>query len=203
MNAKGLLYFLGGAIFGGGLTFLLIKEKYKEEADQAIDEVKKYYKKLEDEKEVKTGKTLKGDVISINAKNVGADQMTTSAMTAYTTLYSGNTEEEPEDDEEDEDDYENVCPSEPVSHPYVIDEASFVNEKSYYDKIGLFYYQGNNVVTSENYEPIADWEDLIGPDIGARFRLQDRSDERFEYIYIRNDSIGSDYEICLKRESFN
>lgn len=196
MNAKGLLYFLGGAVFGGGLTFLLIKEKYKEEADTAISEVKKYYKSLEEKDS--------GLTVTVKAEDVGADAKEEPSITSYTKLYfhpdDSVTEEDGEDDEED---YSDICPAEPVGHPYCIDEAAFVNEKSYYDKVGLFYYQGNNVITSENYEPVLDWEELIGPDIGARFKLQDRSDEEFNYIYIRNDSIGADYEIALKKESFD
>ena len=196
MNAKGLLYFLGGAVFGGGLTFLLIKEKYKEEADTAISEVKKYYKSLEEKDS--------GLTVTVKAEDVGADAKEEPSITSYTKLYfhpdDSVTEEDGEDDEED---YSDICLAEPVGHPYCIDEAAFVNEKSYYDKVGLFYYQGNNVITSENYEPVLDWEELIGPDIGARFKLQDRSDEEFNYIYIRNDSIGADYEIALKKESFD
>ena len=214
MSAKGLLYFLGGMVLGGGLSYLLLREKYQKESKEAIDEVKEYYKKLEEEIKEKDGKT-----VTIKAEDVGAEKegkytpdtvITTNPYAVVANLYAKKEEvvnyndisKDDLEDEDEDDEFSGIYPEEPVGHPYVIDEASFVNEKSYYDKLGLFYYQGNNVITNEDGEVVSDWEDLVGPDIGARFRLQDRSDEPFSYIYIRNDSLGCDYEIALRKESF-
>ena len=205
MGIKELLSFLGGMALGGGLCFIFLNEKHKKEKHEEIEELKRYYTEHGIEKPCKEEKT--DETIVIDAKSVGADSINTVPNTQYETyanLYKSVDEPLDADLEEDPDDpgYDALYPEEPVGHPYVIDEAAFVNEKSFYDKLGLFYYQGDNTIVNENDEIVDDWVNLIGPDIGARFKLQDRSDEPFSYIYIRNDSIGADFEIALRRESF-
>ena len=110
--------------------------------------------------------------------------------------------EEDDEDEEDDELYAGVHPEEPQSAPYVISDAMFAGDKTYYDKVGLFYYEQDDVIVNENYEVVDNWQALIGPDIGAKFKLYDKGEDPTEFIYIRNDSLGSDYEIELMHEKF-
>ena len=203
MNPKNLLYFMVGSALGAGLTFILLKEKYRTESEEAIEEVKKYYKRFEEKPEEK------------GPEEAGVPLEKGSLMdNYYTTTYMYKPSGDPisndisDDDKDLEDDYDEddevyaLHPEEPASAPYVIGEADFVGSNNHYDKVGLFYYSGTNTVVDENDEIVEDWERLIGPDIGARFKLVDAHDEPFSYIYIRNDQLGADYEVALRNEDF-
>ena len=208
MGIKELLSFLGGMAIGSGICYIVMKERYRKESKEEIEELKRYYEVERPSKKEAEGEVVepKEVTVSIDAKNIGADMKDKNSYKSYTNIYNKGTvfDKVEEDADEDEDDpgYDELYPEEPVGRPYCIDEAAFVNEKSFYDKVGLFYYSGDNTIVNENDEIVTDWVELIGPDIGSRFKLQDRSDEPFSYIYIRNDSLGCDYEVALRRESY-
>lgn len=200
MSPKNLLYFLLGAALGAGVSFYFTREKYIKENREALDEVKEYYKKFE--KESKKDGIEENNTVTIKATDVGAEEFANYEV--ETKPYRDILDNDLEDEEIEDADEEILVlhPEETSDRPYVIDESSFVNERTYYDKLGLNFYSLDNVVTDEMDEIVLDWEKLVGPNLGTRFKKQSRFDENFDYIYIRNDSVGADYEVHIIRENY-
>ena len=202
MNAKQLLYFLAGFAIGGGLAWYLTKEKYITENKEDLEDVKAYYKKINEEKNEEKDEQLN---VTVEVENDPYETVKSlySAKEQMFQDYTNFTDDE--EDEPGEEDFpdEELYPAEPLSAPYVISEDQYVHEKRAYDKANLYFFENDKVVTDENYDPIPDYESLVGKDLGAKFKIIDRHDEKIEYIYIRNDSIGCDYEIKIYHEAFN
>ena len=202
MNVKQLLYFLAGLAMGSGLTWYLMKENYIQENKEAVKAVKDYYKKINEEKNDEKDEQLN---VTVEVENDPYETVKSlySAKEQMFQDYTTFTDEDEDEPEEEDFPDEELYPSEPVSAPYVISEDQFVQEKRAYDKANLYFFETDKVVTDENYDPIPDYESLVGKDLGAKFKIIDRHDEKIEYIYIRNDSIGCDYEIKILHEAFD
>ncbi len=76
-------------------------------------------------------------------------------------------------------------------------------EDGYFDKLSLTYYEGDNVLVSDDVEtdadgPFADVEDTIGIDIFEEFRSGPEDE-----IYVRNPNTGIDYMIVKDPRKYN
>lgn len=79
--------------------------------------------------------------------------------------------------------------------PYFIEGSEFHNTKQWYDKISLNYYEGDNTLTDDRDEEIAnnEWVDICGEEFCNWFG---RDEDDPDIVYVRNDQRGIDYEIC-------
>lgn len=80
----------------------------------------------------------------------------------------------------------------------VISKAEFANNADY--EVHTFkYYQGDDVVTSDNDIPIPHPEDILGDEALVSFGIQS---EDPDIVYIRNDIKNALYEIVRTEKSF-
>ena len=179
---KNILIFAGGIILGAVGTYLItnkkIKDKYEEISTREITEVKQLYlskcrkqdeiKKLNDEKE---------------------RMMETIQANRYSVM------------DEEEDGEEQLREAEaPVEHPdtpYVITPDQFVNEKRYYEKLTLLYYEDDETLTNEIDDRIEDIDTSIGAESIDHF-----GEWEPDVVYVRNDRIGIDYEVILQHSAY-
>lgn len=106
--------------------------------------------------------------------------------------------------DEDEDlDIVDTTPAKDAPGPYVLedDDASkasekFVNEEPYFDKITLFLYD-DGVLCSETEEIITDIPGTVGRDSLNRI-----GEYEPDVVYVRNESISTDYEIIRQYRDF-
>lgn len=90
-----------------------------------------------------------------------------------------------------------VYPTEPETEPYYISEDSFISDHFEYEKLTLFWFTGDDVVTDEEYQPLEDLA-LIGWDWQNHFDEEDDPD----IVHVRNPKIAVDYEIIRDRRSY-
>ena len=79
--------------------------------------------------------------------------------------------------------------------PYVISDTEFTNEFIHHDKISLYYYVYDDVLCNENEEPIDDIDNTVGWDVFKVLETQNSG-------WVRNENLGSDFEICVVQNSF-
>lgn len=101
--------------------------------------------------------------------------------------------EYPRDDEED--DPVKVVPitERTVRDPFVIDEEMFAMD-DFQEKVTVTYYEGDDTLCDED-ESIMQIGDTIGWNA-----LEDICDK--DVIYVRNEKLGIDYEVCLDERSY-
>lgn len=136
-NTKGLLMFIVGVAIGSVTTWKLVETKYKQIANEEIDDMKEYYdRKLN---EIGEGKEIE----------------------------EIDEEEEEPFIEEDKDEYKDIVKkyhsdSDHISNkPYVIEPSEFGGIEDY-DQINLTYYADGVVVDDLSGEVVEDLEKLIG-----------------------------------------
>lgn len=210
---KEILIFAGGALLGAACTYLIVnkmtKTKYEAIANSEIAEVKNLY----------LSKCRKLDDIKKN--NEEKEKIATTYVTLHSNKFSSVTENDiaekikfkvkdiirdnsyevipPEEDEDEEDRWEREAqyPVDEISSiPYTITPDQFVNEKRYYDKITLLYYE-NGVLTSEAEDYEEDIDSTIGQDSLNKF-----GEFEEDAVYVRNDRLSIDYEVLLQHCDF-
>lgn len=80
--------------------------------------------------------------------------------------------------------------------PYIIDDIQYAEEHSEFSKIGLYYY-ADGILCDES-------ENLVDDVIGT---IGDAAEEYLRHfgttqLYVRNESIGADYEILVMTQNF-
>lgn len=174
--------FAFGAAVGSVVTWKLIETKYKRIADEEIESVREVYAKVygdspeESEDEDEEDQKIFDDLV----KDLG---------------YSSEEEkkEEPKKEkkesegEEDEDD---------MLSPYVIEEEDF--DDNGYETESLYYYDDGVLIYSITEEVIDDIDGLVGKD-----SIEQLLESGEDYIYVRNDELGIDFEILRDRRNFS
>ena len=182
MNVKVLIGFISGAIFGGALGAYLMKDKYKEESEQAIEAIRLYYKEKSEKKrseKEEEHKEVKHDDDAI------ADLRKVNTYTDYSTKkYAEEVKK-----------YTDIPPAEAPSEPYVITEDEYTDTNPHYTKTDLYYYSMNDVLTDIDDDVITDPESLVGKNLYKRFQSQGGFDSFIDEIFMRNDNISEDFHI--------
>jgi hypothetical protein len=109
--------------------------------------------------------------------------------------------ESPRDDE-DEEDYEyEQRRYEPNSSekPYVISIDEYSEENTHYDKITLYFYEDDEVLTEDDEEAIDDPNALVG-DYALNCFGENSGDP--EVVYVRNERLQIDYEVIRLSKSY-
>ena len=194
---KNALIFLGGAVIGSALTYLIVKDKYEKIIDEEIQSVKKEYAKSYEAKktvealnETKT-KILENVMSKASMVGVGLYEKQTEAPVNYNVFSKPRPEiEEDAGNEEEIPDYAGH-PTEGIAGvPYTISPELFVNDKKRFDKITLEYYEGNDMLIEEMSNEPVDIDESIGRDSLRMFGEFER-----DLVYVRNERLETDYEV--------
>ena len=194
---KNVLIFLGGAVIGSALTYLIVKDKYEKIIDEEIQSVKEEYAKSYEAKktvealnETKT-KILENVMSKASMVGIGPYEKQTEAPVNYNVFSKPRPEtEENDDDEEDIPNYAGH-PTEGIAGvPYTISPELFVNDKKRFDKITLEYYEVNDMLIEEMSNEPVDIDESIGRDSLRMFGEFER-----DLVYVRNERLETDYEV--------
>lgn len=109
--------------------------------------------------------------------------------------------EHPRDDEQDEDYEYEQKKYEPSSNekPYIISIDEYTEENTHYDKLTLYFYEDDEVLTEDNEEMIEDVEAIVG-NYALNCFGENSGDP--EVVYVRNDRLQIDYEVIRLSKSY-
>lgn len=167
-----------GAGIGSAVTWKLVKNKYKDLAQAEIDSVKEVYKRKEQH--------FAG---CRNEKLESSDEDRLRYEKTIDDMGYDNISEEKEEVNKEED--------EEMHTPYVISPEDY-DTLDDYETESLIYYEKDHVLTDERDNVIKNVDDLIGEESLNHFgEFEDDS------VFVRNDQLKTDFEICLDAGAFS
>lgn len=83
--------------------------------------------------------------------------------------------------------------------PYIIHQDEFSQQEEGYGQVTFTYYAVDAVLTDEDEQPIDDQDEVVGLD---NLRNFGHGADDYHVVYIRNDRLELDYEICLVAASY-
>lgn len=181
---KGLCIFAAGALAGAAVAARVVRDKYQQEAEEEIAEMRDYYRELR--KNAKTpdeDKMLEEDENSKEEKEVKEENTKNEYnkivenYTNYTQYNDTETKENKKEEKEERTDYE----------PFIISAEEF-GEDPGYDTATLTYYK-DKVLTD-------DLDDVIDYSVAGEENLKIFDEHPdCKAIYVRDDIYMVDYEI--------
>jgi len=84
--------------------------------------------------------------------------------------------------------------------PYVISLQEFMEEEEEFDKLTITYFEKDEALTDERDQLVPDIDAIVGSYSLTRFGY--RSDSP-DVVYVRNENISCDFEICRETGSFS
>lgn len=178
---KGLCIFAAGALAGAAVAARVVREKYQQEAEEEIAEMRDYYRELR--KNAKTpdeNKMLEEDENNKEEKEENTKDEYNKIVKDYTNYTQYNdtkTKENKKEEKEERTNYE----------PFIIDVEEF-GEDPTYDTATLTYYK-DKVLTN-------DLDDIIDYSVAGEENLKIFDEHPdCKAIYVRDDIYMVDYEI--------
>lgn len=181
---KGLCIFAAGALAGAAVAARAIRDKYQQEAEEEIAEMRDYYRELR--KNAKTpdeDKIVEENIKEENDKNEydeivkGYTNYTQYLSKAAAKYFDTETKENKKEEKEERTNYE----------PFIIDVEEF-GEDPTYDTATLTYYK-DKVLTN-------DLDDVIDYSVAGEENLKIFDEHPdCKAIYVRDDIYMVDYEI--------
>lgn len=176
---KGLCIFAAGALAGAAVAARVVREKYQQEAEEEIAEMRDYYRELR-----KNAKTPNEDTIVEENSEEEKEENTKDEYnkivkdyTNYTQYNDTETKENKKEEKEERTNYE----------PFIIDVEEF-GEDPTYDTATLTYYK-DKVLTN-------DLDDVIDYSVAGEENLKIFDEHPdCKAIYVRDDIYMVDYEI--------
>lgn len=166
-TSVGVIAFISGCCVGALCTWRYAKNKYKQIADDEIQEIRDFYdEKIEHEQE---------DAKQAEIKDESDDEKDDISLNKYSTRPSDLKASKEED-------------MKSKKKPYVIPPEEF-GELDDYDQVSLTYYE-DNYLANDRKELVTDVEGIIGWD--NINRIGEYEDDA---IHVRNDELKIDYEI--------
>lgn len=228
---RSTLAFLGGLAVGAAVGFvsckIYLEKKYSDRAEEQINEMEQYYKKVDeyarvssdddqnDEEEQSKGR--ESGPMTREERRAAKDQMfrnreKNASPTDYTKYYNvGDADpaemEHPEDDQNDEDESEIVTPEEIAfdehrknmnKPPRIISAETYSNLPPHIDQECLLFYAYDEMLCDENEEPILIPEQLVG-DALTKYGFVDNDEI---VIYVMNYALDTCYEIRKLEQSW-
>lgn len=178
--------FAFGAAVGSVVTWKLIETKYKRIADEEIESVREVYAKVygdspeESEDEDEEDQKIFDDLV----KDLGYSSEEEKKEEIKKEIKKEKKESEGEEDEDD------------MLRPYVIEEEDY--DDNGYETESLYYYDDGVLIYSITEEVIDDIDGLVGKD-----SIDQMLESGEDYIYVRNDELGIDFEILRDRRNFS
>lgn len=180
---KQLIAFVVGAAVGSLATWVFVKKKYEQIAQEEIDSVKEVYSKKKSKTEEKSDDE---DSVQVDEKEVAEYEkiIESAGYSKYSDISKSNvkTEVEPDDSE----------------RPYVIRPEEF-GELDGYEMISLTHYS-DGALADDDDQKMADDEidEVVGADYAEHFGEYDD-----DSVFIRNDRLKCDYEILLDQRKYS
>lgn len=205
---KNILYAVAGAVVGSAATYFIMRNKFAEQAQNDINEMKEYYanqnKKMDEDgeenvdipenrnnsAEVKEAKKISG---YMNYTSY-SDLMKGESPTAFESSLNQKPNDNEEDEEEEPDFADFDHPTEgPADMPYPITSADYSNGNANFDKLAWIFYAGDSTFVDEDGDIIDDPRGIIGVDDQQIMGLpiEDGS------VFLRNEKLGADYEVVI------
>lgn len=187
---KSIITFSLGALIGSLATYFIVKDKFESQANEEIESVKNTYKKLTECKQITN--TLNEAKKEMASEIFGKKYEDTVEKLGYQKNYNIFSKQMPDVDAEDEEDNIVDLPSKKdiAIFPYTISPEMFVNDKKYFDKITLEYYEGNDMLVEEITGDAVDVDMAIGRDSLKMFGEFEK-----DLVYVRNERLETDYEV--------
>lgn len=219
-NTKLMMTGLIGAAFGGLLTYVLMKDRIREEAEEEIEAMREYYQDMVKDVEEDYFEEMKGLV-----EELDDEERLEGKYTDYTKKYLPDENEdfergqslvrpkkvvrevpEPtidivlEEEELDDPDYEGDPHEDEYEYdePYVISKDDFENSFTHLEKITMSYYDHDDILADENDEAIPNPISVVGD---ALVRFGEESGDK-NIVYVRNPELEIDYEVVRMNDSF-
>jgi hypothetical protein len=196
---KSVLIFAAGATIGALVAYEISRRKYETEY---FDDDYEPRNKIKADKDFNPGNTIDDEVKIVDiSKDRYRKTIKNLGYNRDESINPAELESPPEDKNDEEDEYE----SEKISYdtngdePHIISLEEFAEEKVYYDKITLSFYEDDEVLTDEGEEIIDDPVALVGEDALQSFGVMS---EDPEVVYVRNDNLQIDYEIIRLSKSY-
>jgi hypothetical protein len=174
---KGLCIFAAGALAGAAVAARVVRDKYQQEAEEEIAEMRDYYRELRKNAKTPNEDTIveEKEVKEENDKNE-YDEIVKN-YTNYTQYNDTETRENKKEEKEERTNYE----------PFIIDVEEF-GEDPTYDTATLTYYK-DKVLTD-------DLDDVIDYSVAGEENLKIFDEHPdCKAIYVRDDIYMVDYEI--------
>lgn len=168
-----ILIFTAGAAIGSVVTWKMVKTKYEKIAQEEIESVREAFSSEE----------AKVDIPEETSEPDEDDEYNNIIKNEQ---YAEYIKEEFNEDEEVDD----------MDRPYVISPDDFGDCD--YPTISLDYFEGDDTLTDDRGNIIDNVDELVGDDFAEHFgEYEDDS------VFIRNDSLGVDYEILRDYRSYS
>lgn len=176
-----IAFVVGGAI-GAASTYFSVRGKIEDEIEKECEELRLYYREKMAEIEKKPAAYYANNAVVHMPEEYASSENRKEIEEAYERLAN---EESPEDDDE----YALKEPK-PKLPPRLIKEEDWQTCPTL-DKVNLYYYTEDDILTNEDDEVIDDPRYYIGNTL-TKFDFK-HNDEKV--IYVRNEEIGTDFEI--------
>lgn len=148
---KGVLIFAGGAIVGSLATYYLVREKFRIQADEEVEQIRQLYLKKD------------ADELAEARKKEGVVEETEEGLRDYYIQQLRDLGYNIGGDfADEEEDYEEVNPVEYPDTTEQVDESEFFNGFEDYESTSLTLYLKDKVCTDELEDTIPDLERWIG-----------------------------------------
>lgn len=149
---KGVLIFTGGAIVGSLATYYLVREKFRIQADEEVEQIRQLYLKKD------------ADELTEAREKEGIVEESEESLRDYYIQQLRDLGYDIGGDfaDDDEDDYEVVNPVEYPDTTEQVDESEFFNGFEDYESTSLTLYLRDKVCTDELEDTIPDLERWVG-----------------------------------------
>lgn len=167
-------------IAGAGTTYLYLKNKFEQQANEEVAEAREFYKK-----------EMENFVTEVAATDVEEPviEITEEEKVDYSKISANYTEEKPKK--------KGGRKKKTKINPGLIISSDEFIDLNGYDKKTIFYFNEDNVFTDDHYQVIEDAELIIGIDNLDSVALYEEGT-----MYVRCDDYSTDYEVILKEESY-
>lgn len=181
MSKINFAMFMAGLTIGSAATWLCLKKRYEQIAQEEIDSVKAVFAEKKPETVIRKEENENLD----KDNKIKADQAKLKPdLINYTNYASTNNKNAKE---------EKVNM---VEKPYIISPEEF-GDFDEYTKLSLTYYS-DGVLADENDEIVDDIDETVGADFADHFgEYEDDS------VFVRNDRLKCDYEILRDNRSYS
>jgi hypothetical protein len=176
---KHIIAFIAGATLGSLATFMVVKKKYEQIAQEEIDSVKAVYSKKKSKENIDEEQGIQVDEKEVEGYE---DIIESSGYSKYSDISKNKTKAKHED----------------VERPYIIRPEEF-GDIDGYELISLTHYS-DGVLTDDDDQRMTDEEvgEVVGADYAEHFgEYEDDS------VFVRNDKLKCDYEILLDQRKYS
>lgn len=202
---------VGGLLVGGSVGFVvtrhILKTKYEAIAQEEINDVKEFYRNrdkdvVEESSDVpdfskEEDEQLEADIAQLDAivASRGYDEQEIEVSTGP--YMGGMSVEERTPIHEAE--FLEFVEKRNTNEPYVISIDEFMDEHEDYDKHTLTYFEADETLIDSNEKIIPEVSATVGIDPLTMFG---RFSKDKNIVYVRNERLEMDYEVCLDTRSY-